>query len=98
MAIADTPWLGMRENRFIDRPAAGFSFWFRRVGFRNRLDRLGFRRGFRTMLRGGPPFGLMDGEGVKLGAEGLLDMFGVNCIELVLVRQPDSRSPTAIPA
>ena len=51
VAIADAPRLGMRENRFVDRLAAGFSFWFRRVGFRNRLDRLGWRRSFRTMLR-----------------------------------------------
>ena len=29
----------------------------------------------------------MDGKGLKLGAEGLLDMFGVDAIEFVLVRQ-----------
>ena len=69
VAITDAPRLGMRENRFIDRLAAGFLFWFRRVGFRNRLDRLDWRRGFRTMLRGRQPFGVMDGEGLKLGAE-----------------------------
>ena len=51
VAIANAPRLGMGENRFIDRLAAGLSFWFRRVGFRNRLDRLDCRRGFRTMLR-----------------------------------------------
>ena len=48
VAIADTPRLRMRESRFVDRLAAGFSFRFRRVGFRNRLD---WRRGVRTMLR-----------------------------------------------
>ena len=63
VAIADAPRLGMRKNRFIDRLATGLSFWFRRVGFRNRLDRLDCRRGFRTMLRGRQPFGVMDGEG-----------------------------------
>ena len=69
VAIADAPRLGMRKNRFIDRLATGFLFWFRRVGFRNRFDRLDCRRGFRTMLRGGAPFGVMDGEGLKLDAE-----------------------------
>lgn len=74
VAIADTPRLGMRENRFVDRLATGFSFWFRRVGFRNRLDRLDCRHGFRTMLRGGQPLCVMDGEGLKLGTEGLFDL------------------------
>ena len=33
VAIADAPRLGMGKNRFVDRLATGFSFWFRRVGF-----------------------------------------------------------------
>ena len=55
VAIADAPRLGMRENRFIDRLAAGFSFWFRRVGFRNRLDRLDCRRASEPCSEAGSP-------------------------------------------
>ena len=43
------------------------------------------------MFRCGHPFGVMNGEALKLGAEELLDMFGVQRIELVLVRQPAMR-------
>ena len=91
VVIADAPRLWMGENRFVDGLATLLPFWLRRTRLRNGSDRFGWRRGFRTTLRPWQPSGVMDGEGLKLGAEGLLDMFGVDAIELVLVGQSAMR-------